>query len=746
MYRNNPINFDSNTQPDGGWIRNPYGINISADETTLFATLSEAFKFALDNEPEGTKQTINKWRDVVNSITREKAGENPSSSDLGQGEVFYCKQGYTDTSVGGNDAINPYWQFNRDDDIVPPNLRSSDKYGTSMTTATNTAQGRALDVTTGMGRVYSEMYDDQQQLLWLSAGVPVFTNLGKFFLTAGNSDEANLMNSGSHAGIAGKLLSYARSVTWWAITFPIMAPIYFVRWCNNFNNETITKYYSFKPTQSIYLELVNTMLSYLAVGMGLYPQFNMGKRPDDKKVSVKANNELSDKEIDAMIPIGTPTDKIGEVRENIRSMMKGGMKDSGVPELLQNGPDIFRILNKRNWQFNLLNDSSISTRDITMAAAKLADNSDDEVAKSIFVGGGKGKSRVDLKAIDEQMARMANNEEAYQKLAEERRLMKENKDGYGETRTLLDQTELSIKSAILGIGDYIGFRVEKSTNASESISNSTGSTGLSDKINGYASSQQEARMSSGDSKIIKIAAKLSAGGVTGMVKSAMLEIGANLAGGIASVVQNGNGFLDIPDVWKNSSFSKSHSFNIQLRARYGDPVSIYQSIYIPLTMLLAYAMPRSVGDNMYTSPFVVRAYCKGMFSVPCGMVDSMSITRGASEYGWSEGNLPTAVDITLSIKDLSPTFFLSMQNIGISDVFRHNTNMMEYLDTLSGLGIVEKLYLWPKMMRKMSALFLINRNTTFSPLYWSQRVGRSPMLRAAGSIVPQLNFETTKKK
>ena len=240
------------------------------------------------------------------------------------------------------------------------------------------------------------------------------------------------------------------------------------------------------------------------------------------------------------------------------------------------------------------------------------------------------------------------------------------------------------------------------------------------------------------------------GGLAKGPMEGLKDIAAELAGELASgfglgdigaILTQGNGFLDMPEVWKGSSFNRSYSFTIQLRARYGDPVSIYQSIYIPLCMLLAAAMPRSIGDSMYTSPFLVKAYSKGMFSIPCGIIESMTIQRGKDEFGWSNVHLPTSVDVSLSIKDLTPTFFLSMQDIGLFDTLSRNDNFLEYLDTLSALGITERIFMWPKVMRKLTAALLIKRNTMFNSNYWGMRIGRNNFARAIAATTPFGNYE-----
>lgn len=742
--RTNDVMLDNNSQVKSQqWARSPYGLRLGADPATLFQTMSEALNFVVEGDrahamDENTKQTLDKWKKSLNTMVASSS--NPSSDEdrmeLAAGEVFYTKQGYTDTSVGGNDVINPYWQFNIDDDIVPISL------------AHTTSVGSQKKGISGMGRVYSEMYDDTQQVLWVGAGVPLFTNVATFFANAGNSEAADLMNMGKRASLVGRLLIYARNFTWWAITFPITAPINLVRWCAKWDSQQITKYYTFRPTQTLYYELVNTMLSYLAVGMGLYPQIAFAsRRPPDKQAGLKASQALSDKEIEDRLP----EEASSEQKDALRKLLKTTPAETGIPELLHGGPDIFKIMNKRIEQFGVAK-SSYYTREIQQTLYRLAaDPSSTDMP-------------VDMLAIDNRRARTeALTSEAAQikwrediaakinKIAGDPKLNDDEKqfqieqlkkiaEGNRGENSLLSTAWESLKGSVLGIGDYVGFRVEKSIGNSEDLSNSTGPTGLAEQINGVASSARDARIDAAGSKWLSRLVNVAQGDW----KTMLARLAGDLSGGPISVITNGNGLLDIPDVWKNSSFNKNYGFSISLRARYGDPVSIYQSIYIPLCMWLGLAAPRAVGDTMYTSPFLIRAYCKGMFAIPCGIVDSLSITRGASEYGWSEGHLPLSVDLRISIKDLSPTFFLSMQDIGLFDTFSRNENMMEYLDTLSGLGIVEKSYGIPRYMRKITAALLIKKNTIFSSTYWSQRTGRSPMLRAAGQVVPILDFESTK--
>lgn len=705
-----------------GWVRSPYGVRISEDPNKAFKTLMEIERFVLaqDADNQEISANVTQWMNILDNVQQSDArsaelNRTGATDELAPGKPFYSSPNYTDTRVGGNDAINPYWQFNRDDDIVPPLLR---------------VPGMEA-FTSGMGRVYAEMYDDNQEILWLRMGVPEFVNVIQFYTVSGNRDAAIAMNQGSIRTLVGKIIRMVFSTAIWAITFPILAPFHISRWMMKLNSERITMYYYFKPAMTLYYETVNTMLSYLAVGMGLYPTW-MFQRVDKTK-NLPNNADQPQPANDNGVVLNAEHKSVAEVKMaagydarsvtpiDISEYSKSGKfstNDCGIPELLKNGPDIFVIMNRRAMLFNAQR-VKVTTRQL----------------------------------MEEQWK---NKQETSQYYVQPQPTYEVDKKGnFTEVKNqpskgIFSKSFDALKGTLFGAGDFVGFRIERGLNCTENISNQTGPTGISQKLNQVAQQKRdEFDDTGGGSFIARLAKNLSDGKSIGdFAKSIGIELLGKTAsafgvGDIAAILTDGSGFIDIPEVWKGSSFSKSYSFTIQLRARYGDPTSIFQSIYIPLLMLLAAALPRSVGDNMYTSPFIINAYCKGKFAVPCGMITDMSISRGKDEFGWSSSNLPTAIDVNFNIKDLSPAVFLSMQDIGFFDTFTRNNNLMEYLDTLSALGISERLYFVPKAMRKLAAATLIKKNTIFSPTYWGAKIGRSPTARFLTAIYPYANHEKT---
>lgn len=175
---------------------------------------------------------------------------------------------------------------------------------------------------------------------------------------------------------------------------------------------------------------------------------------------------------------------------------------------------------------------------------------------------------------------------------------------------------------------------------------------------------------------------------------------------VTTLINGGN--VAFPEIYKDSSYNKSYDISIKLVSPYGDKLSIYLYIFVPLFHLIALSFPRQMGANGYMNPFLVRAFCKGWFNCSLGIVDSINIKR-ASQDGWSIDGLPTEVDVTLSIKDL-------YQNLALSREGDYSTyNNIEYMDMLSTwCGINLNV---PELSRKLNIYEMITQHkiTEFMP-------------------------------
>ena len=177
---------------------------------------------------------------------------------------------------------------------------------------------------------------------------------------------------------------------------------------------------------------------------------------------------------------------------------------------------------------------------------------------------------------------------------------------------------------------------------------------------------------------------------------------------------NGGGML-FPDIWDSSSFGRQYSLNIKLRSPDCDDLSIYLNVLVPLYHLLAMVAPHTLGQNYnaYSSPFLVRAYCKGAFNIDMGIITSMDVSKG-KEGSWNANGLPTEIDISLSIKDLYELFSITPMDPGGLNIFKDvsnarkitkNTAMMDYLCNTVGLNINKS-----ELMRDVQVLMNITES------------------------------------
>ena len=177
----------------------------------------------------------------------------------------------------------------------------------------------------------------------------------------------------------------------------------------------------------------------------------------------------------------------------------------------------------------------------------------------------------------------------------------------------------------------------------------------------------------------------------------------DLAQNFATVATGGQ--LLFPEIWADHEYSKSYSVTLKLRTPDNDLLSWYLNIYVPLCHLVCLTAPRQVSSdvaNGYMSPFLIRAYLKGAFNCDCGIVTSLSISRG-KEGSWTINGLPTEVDVNMSFKDLYSMIILTKASK--ADWFMANTALMDYIACNCGVNINE-----PDIRRQLTMYFSLKKN------------------------------------
>lgn len=648
------------------------------------AILDDSKSWLRSNTASIVFSNVNDFRDQLDVMLAAEIESAPAGKDRDQMEKTltawmsnmspYMKMpNIANSSLGGNNAMNPYWSFNEDDDIPLPMDKEID----------------SMDLG-GMGAVYKESYEQHQQILWCTFGVPRFNRTLQFHSNAINSNLSKVMNSGTSVGITTKIADMFSDAVVLLLEVPFL-PFIGMAYVYNLivsQEERSSSYFSFKYAMPLYYRMVNTMMAQVAVGMGLY-----------------AANEKLDTE--------------SKINEKILKSYQGN-----VPNILKSGPDIYEIKNKRA--------KSIAG----IAHLPKSHNLDTMLQKQLKGEKGETGVRSDGKEVD------SSGKAATSSLGD----VNPRTDGgiFSTATGLMSGILMSAKEfggkvlevaaeEAQGANHFVGFKIEKSLGSSESISNSVGDTGYASNLNGITSSAIDKWF--GMPKFGSISENTSGGivnWVTGTFGKFIHEMEANyrdttdaIGMGGMSEIRLGGAYYDIPQVWKSSSFNKSYSINMKLVARLGDPVSVFQSIYIPLIMWMVAACPRQVGAKGYTSPFLIQCFSKGMLNTPLGLITGLNIKRGDSEFGWTIDHLPRSVDLSITISDLNPALYVGLADSAFNNILKKNDTMNNYIGTLSGTSLAD--FHWPSNRAKkaMSAWALINKNELLSPYSWGSALGNN---------------------
>lgn len=269
--------------------------------------------------------------------------------------------------------------------------------------------------------------------------------------------------------------------------------------------------------------------------------------------------------------------------------------------------------------------------------------------------------------------------------------------------------------------ENIVFYLDGLTSISESFSNDTTESSLASQINGFSDTAREIRYLFGSKGNVAAELVNSGADLTSNITSQLSGALTNVFGGIVGSISNkgvntllNGGKIIFPEMWSNSSYDKAYTIDIKLRSPDHDNLSIFLNVLKPYCKILALVMPRQTisddsGDpNGYSSPFLVKAYCKGMFSIDMGMITSLSVTKGA-ECCWNDDGLPTQIDISIEIRDLYKHLAMSTLDTAhpvksIKNIV-NNTAYMDFLANMAGLNIAQM-----EVGRRIAMVYYLSQN------------------------------------
>ncbi len=631
---------------------------------------------------------------------------------------------FTSAVIGSSIAVNNRAQYTRYSDIrVKGRLKGRNNV------SLNNTNGNY-----GMGRYYSEAIDDNAQKIFLRFGVPQYNSLVSFLLGAADANATQIARTGrlSAAYNISKLVTGIAMF----VSFPVLsAGVYIGKALGNLFNVPTSKYYTIKPTMHTYWSSVNTLANTIAVNRGLLPAY-LNTNPNSQKISNLYQFDTANmSELAAMFPgIMDPSGYFDVYAIAARPQ-------SLANNLFLEDYDNVNPSTPTNYNGYVQSNNANDPRNQSYVAEKDGDHSfyafiNKTLMFTSYFGGGNatGGSGVERDPRGGK-ATAADNAgpgvDANGNIVEAGTSTPVSTSNVSDNPGFFTQAATYFDANIRDGAEFAIFQVDYTGSVSESFYNASVDSDIAGKINSTSSEAREARFSLENGNILSGAI----GGLADTVVSAVKDVASGVLAGATFGLGNGvlsalgvlagQGYIDIPKHWQSSTATLPRStYTIKLISPYGNPISQMMNIYIPLSMLLAGALPLSTGKQSYTSPFLCQLWDRGRVQIQTGIIESLTITRGVSNLGFTNTGVPLAMDVSFVVADLSSIMHMP---VSTGSLFNGNVALdadnilMDYLAVLAGQDIYSQIYAIPRAKLNLAKTINSYRQLK-SPAYWSNLV------------------------
>ena len=661
-----------------------------------------------------------------------------------------ASQKFTDTRLGGNFAINNPPQFTRFADIKNSGIaaiNNGSKYDNEHM---------------GMGRYYSEAIDDNAQRINMTFGTPQYNGMLTFFTGFYDQDASLLARTGRADGIIYSLAKIAGTV----ITLPFAVFIALGDAASFFFGRNTSKYYYFQPSMGPYWNRVNLIANMFAVNMGLHPRLGQKNQSADVNkmddVATPASSDytafastvapdifrpqggvdvyavankatrMADQYYTAMKQLGEGATDRADLTAKISAFLSTvKIKDPG-----SEGIDGYLI----RYHTYAQGSKTFAFDDASTTAAPTADASSGgptvtaQDANAATVADGTAGNAPGTPPPSTQPSYRTKWQSAKGAVAD----ALENVPGFGLGANMLGAmvNNAPYLTADLREGSaYVTWRVENLGMVSESFSNATGDSEIAGTINGMSSSARNKRfdLSGGNTGI----------GIIDGIKNAVGDVAAGLLDGVQAsglLALAGSAFVDIPQIWTGSTAQfPTFNYTMELRSFYGNKLSRFTNMYVPLAMLLAAALPQSTGRQSYTGPMLCQLYHQGRGTVKLGLIDSLTVERGVGNMGFNNKHEVLGIDVHFSVKDLSSIMHAPIDCLfdplkPWKGIFDDDNPFNDYMAVLGNLSMADQVY----PLRKL-AINLANKemavDSYFSWSHASNALGNGWLGRTLGAVL-----------
>lgn len=614
---------------------------------------------------------------------------------------------FTSTAPGMNMAVNPKPQFTR---YADPRVRGRLRSRPEFISVATTGHSQGL----GMGRFYSEAFDDNQQRIFLRFGVPKYIPLVFWVYKSFDIDRVILQNRGvitstliEGVGAIAKLFAIA--------TAPLLA---FSMFAANVIIQS-SRFYSVKDTMYTYWATVENILNQMVARRTMIPHIlqdftfrldnRVGTEPRPTQKFLEGFNEILPDVVNpetgriSVFSLALRAQaafnkmKRDDLRENETRNLS--LDFTGYPETGNVSHDTY-FTNKEG-------NPGLFTELIFKRAYDLLikGNKDNEVSlDQNNTTNQSGLIDFDTTWTDENGRVLSPKvDEINPKDSIEKRVI----DNAIKKKSQWDKYKEYVMAELSDGAAFAVFNVEYTGSVGESFSNSFGSNPLEATFNSISSKARnltDLLSSATNIPIVGDAMKLAAD----LGAKILSEASFGIANPLLALAYGVN--ITMPKVWESSSATLPRAtYKIKLISPYGNAYSQLFNIYLPMAMILAGSLPRSTGATSYTYPFFCQLFDRGRTNIQLGMIESVSFTRGTSNLGFSRAGHPNAIDVDLSIANLDEIVSVDVSQSGVirkaldalSPDFS-DSPFVSYLNAITAVDVYTQIYRLPMLRLKLA--------------------------------------------